>query len=68
MKTRRIIITVEGDITDSKAIELVKASISEGKISNNGKDYCSIITTQDGHYIASNLRKTKSQTFHVGKE
>jgi hypothetical protein len=68
MTTRRIIITIEGDITDLKAIELVEASIKQGKISNEGKDYSHLCTTKDGYYIASNLKKTKSQTFHIGKE
>jgi hypothetical protein len=61
---RRIIITIEDNVTDIEAIEVVRTTIVLG-----GKPYQGIYTFKDNNNIVvANLKQTKSTTFYVQKE
>ena len=61
---RRIIITIEDNVTDIEAIQLIREVIVNG---NN--QYQGIYTFKSSEAIvAANLKNTKSTTFYVQKE
>ena len=58
---RRIIITIEDNVTDTEAIELVRTTVVHG-----GEPYQGIYTFKSTDVIvAANLNKTKATTFYV---
>ena len=63
-KYNRIILNIESVIGDSKALGLVDIVISQGKISDDGKQYC--YATRLGEYMVSTARRSSNtHTFYV---
>jgi hypothetical protein len=67
----KIIIDNRSDLTDIEAIKLVQTVIIKGRISNNGKQYCYLVTylkpDGDKYQISTDLNK-KSDRFVICKE
>lgn len=67
---REIRIKYEEGISDHLAVQLVESVIRQGKISNDGKNYCfatSFVVDGDEYMVVAN-DKTKSTMFYVTKE
>jgi hypothetical protein len=61
----RIIINNKSDLPDVDVVYLVARIINNGRVSNNGKQYCYLATHQDDKYhIVSDLRK-RSDSFII---
>lgn len=67
---REIRIKYEEGISDHLAVQLAESVIRQGKISNDGKNYCfatSFVVNGDEYMVVAN-DKTKSTMFYVTKE
>ena len=67
---REIRIKYEEGISDHLAVQLVESVIRQGKISNEGKNYCfakSFVVNGDEYMVVAN-DKTKSTMFYITKE
>lgn len=67
---REIRIKYEEGISDHLAVQLVEYVIRQGKISNDGKNYCfatSFVVNGDEYMVVAN-DKTKSTMFYITKE
>lgn len=67
---REIRIKYEEGISDHLAVQLALSVIRQGKISNDGKNYCfatSFAVNGDKYMVVAN-DKTKSTMFYVTKE
>lgn len=53
----RIIINNKTDIPDEIALKKILSVIREGKVSNNGKQYCYVVSFLDGTFVSSGLLK-----------
>lgn len=67
---REIRIKYEEGISDHLAVQLVESVIRQGKISNEGKNYCfaTSFTVNGNKYMVVTNDKTKSIMFYVTKE
>lgn len=67
---REIRIKYEEGISDHLAVQLVESVIRQGKISNDGKNYCfaTSFTVNGDEYMVVANDKTKSTMFYVTKE
>lgn len=66
---REIRIKYEEGISDHLAVQLVESVIRQGKISNDGKNYCfatSFVVNGDEYMVVAN-DKTRSTMFYVEK-
>jgi hypothetical protein len=54
----KIIIENISKVSDSTAIDLVQYVISQGRISNNGKQYCYVTIFRSGVAVSSHLKKS----------
>lgn len=61
---RKIYITINNDITDEQALELVLEVIQQGRISNEGKSYCYCTRIGNNLILAD---KKKNDTFRIEK-
>ena len=61
---RKIYITINNDITDEQALELVLEVIKQGRISNNNKCYCYCTKIGNNLILAD---KKKNDTFRIEK-
>jgi hypothetical protein len=66
----RMIINKDPAIPDDTAFDLVSRVIGCGKISDNGRQYCHVVTFTDKdvgdvYVVSSTLRKTGGYTFYV---
>jgi len=63
----KLIIDNKTELTDLDAITLVKTVISEGRISNNGKQYCygTEITIKNKKYMVWTYLNKKSDRFVI---
>ena len=66
---RRIIINIESDITDERAIEIVASVVAMGRISESAgrAHYCHISTTRDDLTVQSFKRTDTTDTFTIWK-
>lgn len=67
---REIRIKYEEGISDHLAVQLALSVIRQGKISNDGKNYCfatSFVVNGDEYMVVAN-DKTKSTMFYITKE
>ena len=66
----KIIIDNQSDLSDFEAVELVSSSISNGRVSNKGKQYCYCIKyyLDKGVYQVSSFLNKKSDRFVIFKE
>ena len=62
----KIIINIQDDLDPDDAVRRVANIISEGRISNNGNDYCYVTTWVNGTTVTAKRNK-KSDTFTVFK-
>ena len=63
----RIIVNNRSDLSDYEAMELVMMVLANGRISNDGKQYCYLTAFRSQKYhVVSDLRK-KSDSFIVYK-
>ena len=60
----KIIINNTPSFSDEDALQRVAKVVSEGRISNFDRDYCSCTVWTDGCVVQS-VRNEKSDTFHV---
>lgn len=66
---REIRIKYEEGISDHLAVQLVESVIRQGKISNDGRNYCfaTSFVVNGGEYMVVANDKTKSTMFYVEK-
>lgn len=64
---RKIIININNDITDEKALEYVLEVIKNGKISNEGKSYCHCTLFNKKIAVLANKRKNDIFTIYDHK-
>ena len=65
----KIIIRNYTDLEDFEAISYIRAVISEGKISDNGRQYCYLTTFKSGYKVITDRRKnSNTHTFYLVKE
>jgi len=64
---QRIIIDIEPAVTTSMAVEMVRAVITQGRMSENGQSYCYVTTfnVNGFEYIVECKRCAKSDKFLV---
>lgn len=64
----KIIIKVHHDIPETLAFELVQLVIKNGKISNDGKQYCYATVFDSGYVVYADLTKTGTYVFNIYKD
>lgn len=66
---RSIRIHIKADVTDEKAMELVSAVMSEGKISQSkyGPTYCRLTVFKSGYFVRAE-QGDKGVSFHIMKD
>lgn len=65
----KLIIRNYTDLEDFEAISYVRAVIAEGKISDEGRQYCYVTTFKSGYKVICDRRKNSdTHTFYVLKE
>lgn len=64
----RINITVKDNISISDALTYVHAVVIQGKISNDGKNYCWATGFKDGVFVYARKTKAGNDSFLVYKE
>lgn len=64
----KLLVKIEEGIDPAIALDAVKRVIGEGRISNNGKQYCYLTVFVSGIVVATDLSKTGTDIFHVYEE
>lgn len=68
MSNRKISININDCLSDEIAVDSVLKVIQEGKISNNGTQYCFVSIIDKSFYVYANLTKKGNYSFTVGLE
>ena len=64
----KLLVKIEEGIDPTLALDSVKQVIAEGRISNNGKQYCYLTVFVSGIVVATDLSKSGTDIFNVCKE
>ena len=64
----RLIINIRDGVSEAKAIRHVAQVIEEGRVSNEGKQYCYVTTFMDGVGVSASITKNGTDTFTVWRE
>lgn len=63
----KIIVQNDSNLSDGEALEYVITVIKQGRISNNGKQYCYVVTFKSGITVISTLNKKSDRFIVYGK-
>jgi len=63
----RIIINNRSKLDDRTVLDMVHSVVRNGKVSNDGKQYCYLITFVNGHAVSCSLTRTGQTRFDVWK-
>jgi hypothetical protein len=67
MSRERVIVSVDASVSVPHALRAVAVVVEEGRISNDGKDYCYAVRFKDGTMVSTRRNKA-SDTFHVWED
>ena len=65
---RRINVNIFDDIPDEVAVALVARVVSEGRVSDAGKQYCYVTCSPEALVVCAGITRAGNDTFHVYQE